>query len=457
MTLFAQGADAEQGGVLVKFAVLGALTTADDDGVAFAVRGAKPRALLAVLLLEPNRTVPPDRVTAALWGEDPPPTAAASLHNHVARLRRDLRDTGGTRLRTMPHGLELRVDSDELDRDAFEERVRRAVEARNREDCEAAERAAGAALALWRGTPFADVPALAGHPVVTFLQEQRLQALECRFESLLRLGRPDGLAAELGLLVEEHPFREALHRQLILVLGRTGRRAEALARFRSLRRTLVEELGVEPGPALQDAHREVLRGASLRHREPPAPAAPFTAAESEPPAVPRRTPPRPEQLPAPPHGFVGRAEHIAELRAALESDRVSTACAVISGMPGVGKTGLALHLAEQLRPAFPDGRLYLDLHGATPGIAPLTPADALAALLHGLGVDTRRIPGDEAAGSALLRSALAATRTLLVLDDAASVSQVRPLLPAGAGCAVLLTSRQPLATLGAATHVRLEP
>ncbi|MFI6376194.1 BTAD domain-containing putative transcriptional regulator [Streptomyces sp. NPDC050546] len=438
----------------MKFAVLGALTTAGDDGVALVVRGAKPRALLAVLLLEPNRTVPPETVTAALWGEDPPPTATASLHNHVARLRRDLRDADGTRLRTMPHGLELRVGADELDREAFEGRVRRAVEARNREDWETAECAAGDALALWRGTPFADVPALAGHPVVTFLQEQRLQALECRFEALLRLGRPEGLAADLGLLVEEHPFREALHRQLILALGRTGRRAEALAQFRSLRRTLVEELGVEPGPALQDAHREVLHSAASRHREPPAP---FTAPESELPAVPGRTPPRPEQLPAPPDGFVGRAEHIAEIRAALESDRAGPACAVISGMPGVGKTGLALHIAEQLRPAFPDGRLYLNLHGATPGIAPLTPADALAALLHGLGVDTRRIPGDEAAGAALLRSALAATRTLLVLDDAASVSQVRPLLPAGAGCAVLLTSRQPLATLGAATHVRLEP
>ncbi|MGW6545552.1 NB-ARC domain-containing protein [Streptomyces massasporeus] len=126
-------------------------------------------------------------------------------------------------------------------------------------------------------------------------------------------------------------------------------------------------------------------------------------------------------------------------------------------MPGVGKTGLALHVAEQLRPAFPDGQLYLNLHGATPGMAPLAPAEALAALLRGLGVDTRRDPGDVAAGAALLRSALASTRTLLVLDDAASVAQVRPLLPAGAGCAVLLTSRRPLATLGAAVHVRLDP
>ncbi|GHE47652.1 SARP family transcriptional regulator [Streptomyces capitiformicae] len=429
----------------VRFAVLGSLTTADDDGVAVVVGGAKPRTLLAVLLLEANRTVPLDTVMAALWGETPPPTATASLHNHVARLRRSLRDADGTRLRTMNRGLELRVDEGELDRHVFEKQVRRAQEARSRGDWETAERDARTALALWRGAPFADVPALVGHPALTFLQEQRLQALECRYEALLHLDRLDGLAAELGVLVKEHPFRETLHRQLILVLGRTDRQAEALAVFGALRRTLIEELGVDPGPAVQDAHREVLRGTAVRHGEPPAPA--WTPA----------SPSRLAQLPAAPAGFVGRAEHIAEIRSALEPDRSHTALAVISGMPGVGKTGLALHIAEQLKHAFPDGQLYLNLHGATPGVAPLAPSDALAALLHGLGVDARRIPCDVAVGSALLRSALAPTRTLLVLDDAASVSQVRPLLPAGAGCAVLLTSRKPLATLGASTHVRLDP
>jgi DNA-binding SARP family transcriptional activator/tetratricopeptide (TPR) repeat protein len=437
----------------VRFAVLGAVTAVDDDGAAVALGGPKPRALLAALLLEPNRTVPLDTVMTALWGERPPATATASLHNHVARLRRSLGDTGGTRLRTRAHGLELRVREGELDRDLFEERVRRAREARGREDWEAVERDAGAALALWRGTPFADVPALAGHPVVSLLQEQRLQALECRFEALLRLDRLDGVAAELGDLVEEHPFREALHRQLILVLGRTDRRAEALAHFRSLRRTLVEELGVEPGPAVQEAHLEVLRGTGVRHRASPLATNATVAATT----APTGTAPRPAQLPAPPAEFVGRAEHIAGLRAALESERRRTALAVISGMAGVGKTGLALYVADRLRHAFPDGQLHLNLHGATPGVAPLEPADALAVLLHGLGVEARRIPGDVGAASALLRSVLAPTRTLLVLDDAASVSQVRPLLPAGAGCAVLVTSRRPLATLGASAHVRLEP
>ncbi|WP_437073892.1 BTAD domain-containing putative transcriptional regulator [Streptomyces sp. enrichment culture] len=417
----------------MRFAVLGSLQAVDDDGAAVVLGGPKARALLAALLLEPDRTVPVDSVMAALWGEEPPPTATASLHNHVARLRRSLRDAGGERLRTLPHGLRLRVGEGELDRLVFEEHLRRALAARDREEWDAAEWEAAAALALWRGTPFADVPALAGHPVVAFLEEQRLQALECRFEALLRQDRLDGLAAELGALVEEHPFRESLHRQLILVLGRTDRRAEALAAFRALRRALVEELGVEPGTAVQEAHREVLRDTD---DEPPRPAA---------------------QLPAPPRELVGRDREAALLRAALESGRGGTALAVVSGMPGVGKTGLALHVARQLRHAFPDGQLCLNLHGATPGVSPLEPADALSVLLRGLGVDARRIPAGTEAASALLRSVLAPTRTLLVLDDAASVSQVRPLLPAGDGCAVLVTSRRPLATLEAAAHVRLDP
>ncbi|MDG5804016.1 BTAD domain-containing putative transcriptional regulator [Streptomyces ossamyceticus] len=526
----------------MRFAVLGAVTAVDDDGEAVVLRGAKSRALLAALLLEPNSTVPPGSVMAVLWGEEPPPTATASLHNHLARLRRALHDSDGTRLRTMSHGLHLRVEEGEADREVFEGLVRRAQEARGRGEWDAAERHAGAALALWRGAPFADVPALAGHPVVTYLQEQRVEALECRFEALLRLDRLDGLAAELGALVEEHPFRETLHRQLMLVLGRTGRQAEALALFRSLRRTLVEELGVEPGPALQEAHREVLAGTPARPHEPLTPtagttatptaastpatgstptaaststtASPPTAAStaasapavtavagavaavtsaapattgavsglaastgaftvsatppstaalplpvptSATPTAPAGAFPRPEQLPVPPAGFVGRDRAVASIRAVLEAERDRTAVVVVSGMPGVGKTGLALHVAAQFRDAFPDGRLYLDLHGATPGRTPLAPADALAALLHGLGVDARHVPGDVAAGSALLRSALAPTRTLLVLDDAASVGQVRPLLPAGAGCAVLVTSRQPLATLGASAQVPLDP
>ncbi|MBT2469732.1 winged helix-turn-helix domain-containing protein [Streptomyces sp. ISL-66] len=439
------------GGRLVKFGVLGALRASDEDGRSVVIGGPKSRALLAVLLLQPNRTVPLGAVMEALWGEEQPATAAASLHNHLARLRRTLGGAGGTRLRTVAHGLELAVYEGELDSATFELLIRRAQDARHREDWAGAERDAVAALGMWRGTPFADVPGLGEHPVVAYLQEQRLQALECRFEALLHLDRLDGIAAELGVLVKEHPFRESLHRQLMLVLARTDRQAEALSLFRSLRRTLVEELGVEPGPAIQEAHREVLAAAPARSDR--------TARTAPRPRSRPQTglPARAAQLPAPPGEFVGRAEQTAYVRSVLESDRRRTTLAVISGMPGVGKTGLALHVAEQLQGEFPDGQLYLNLHGASAGMVPVTPADALAVLLLGLGVDSRRIPCDVGAASALLRSAMSDTRTLLLLDDAASVSQVRPLLPAGAGCAVLITSRQPLATLGASTHVHLEP
>lgn len=451
----------------MRFGVLGPLTVRDDDGSPIVVGAPKVRALLAVLLLEPNRPVSTDGVMTALWGERPPATATASLHNHLARLRKAL-GPHADRLRSGREGVELRVGAGELDLDDFDGLTRLARRATAGEDWETACREAGAALALWRGLPLADVPGYAGHPAAARLLEQRLDLLDCRSEALLRLDRLDGLPAELRALVAEHPFRESFSRRLMLVLARTGRQAEALAVFRSLRRTLVEELGVEPGPAVQEAHREVLRSGEGRQPGPPRPVRPGPPPAEHPPAAeplqPAEPPPPVAQLPPPvaqlppaPAVFVGRTEQTARVRTALGADRTQAALVVISGMAGVGKTGLALHLAGSLREDFPDGQLYLNLHGGTPGVAPLQPAEAVAQLLLGLGVDARRIPEEPAAAAALLRSRLAPTRTLLVLDDAACVPQVLPLLPAGAGCVVLLTSRTTLATLDAAVHVPLDP
>jgi DNA-binding SARP family transcriptional activator/tetratricopeptide (TPR) repeat protein len=423
----------------MRFGLLGPPTVHDAAGEPHPLGSAKVRALLAALLLRPNRVVPVDELKDALWGDEPPASAHASLHNHVTRLRRLLAEED--RLRAVPPGYLLRVEPGELDTEVFEAHARAARAAHARGDWPAVVEAARAGLALWRGTPLAGLydPDDGTPALVQRLRESRLLVLEWRYDAELHLGRHDTLGPELAALVAEFPLREAFHRQLMLVLHRTGRQAEALAAYQSLRRTLVEELGVDPGPAVQEAYQEVLRA---------------PAAQAEPRTAPR--PPRPAQLPPAPAHFTGRDALIEELRAALTHGG-GPAVAVVTGMAGVGKSALAVQVAHALRAEFPDGQLYVNLHGATPGMTPLDPGHALSALLRDLGVDPRQVPEAQDAAAALLRSTLAPTRTLLVLDDAASAAQVRPLLPAGPGCAVVVTSRSPLTALDGATRFPLAP
>ncbi|MFJ3667582.1 BTAD domain-containing putative transcriptional regulator [Streptomyces sp. NPDC090106] len=404
------------------------------------VQSPKVRALLAALLLDAGRTVSVETLKDALWGAAPPASAQASLHNHVTRLRRLLDDS--ERLRAVPPGYLLRVEHGELDVHVFDTLVAEARSAHAARDWAGTLRACAAALALWRGTPLGGLTSeLGGYAFVQRLREARLLLLEWRHDAGLALGgpRPDALVPELTALAAGYPLREAFHRQLMLALHRTGRRAEALAVHRDLRTRLVEELGVEPGEGVREAHAEVLRGAAEEAPEPVA-----------------APPPRPAQLPPPPPHFTGRATTLADLRHVLADGDLSPV-AVLSGMAGVGKSALALHTAHALRDGFPDGQLYVNLHGATPGMTPLTPGQALAALLRDVGADPRSIPEHPDAAAALLRSLLAPTRTLMVLDDAANAAQVRPLLPAGSGCAVIVTSRSPLTALDGARRFPLAP
>ncbi|MFJ7152227.1 BTAD domain-containing putative transcriptional regulator [Streptomyces sp. NPDC100445] len=458
---------------------------AADQGVR-AIGSPKVRALLAALLLEPGRVVPLESLKDALWGGAPPVSAKASLHNHVTRLRRLLDDP--ERLRAVPPGYALRVGPGELDVHVFDARVAQARAAHARRDWPGVVDAGTAALALWRGTPLSGLPAdLGGYALVQRLEEARLSLLEWRYDAELALGgaRLPALVPELAALAAEHPLREAYHRQLMLALHRTGRQAEALAVHRDLRARLVGELGVEPGHAVRAAHVEVLRGGDGARREAGEPdgAGPAggagrrpdeggrgsAAGEADPaPSTPpassggggpeRRRTPRPAQLPAPPAHFTGRAGVSRALRRALtEPPAPAPAVAVISGMAGVGKSALALHVAHELRERFADGQLYVNLHGATPGVTPLTAAQALAALLRDLGTEPRNVPEHPDAAAALLRSLLAPAHLLLVLDDAAGAAQVRPLLPAGPGCAVIVTSRSPLTALDGARRFPLTP
>ncbi|MGW0074353.1 BTAD domain-containing putative transcriptional regulator [Streptomyces cellulosae] len=401
------------------------------------VTSPKLRTLLTVLLLDAGRVVSVEALKDALWGGAPPVSALPSLHNHVARLRRLLGEPG--RLLTVPTGYVLRVDDGELDVQVFDARVSAARAARADGDWERVRRECRAALGLWRGVPLGGpAPEVGGYALVRRLEEARLLLREWRYDAELALGDESlaDLVPELSALAAEHPLREAYHRQLMLTLHRTGRQAEALVVHRDLRARLADELGVEPGQPVREAHVEVLRGSGTRN------------------GASRWV--RPAQLPPAPSSFVGRAD-VREGIARVLSGTDATGAVVLSGTAGVGKTALALQVAHSLEERFSGGQLYLNLRATEPGAKPLTSEEALASLLRDLGVCSGDVPEHPDAASALLRSLLAPSRTLLVLDDAVSAAQVRPLLPAGPGCGVLVTSRSPLTALDGAARFPLRP
>ncbi|GAA3373809.1 transcriptional regulator AfsR [Streptomyces sannanensis] len=479
----------------MRFGLIGPPVVLNGAGSPQPLTSPKVRALLATLLLRPNRVVPVADLKDAMWGDEPPRSAHASLHNHVTRLRRILAEDD--RLRAVPSGYLLRVEQGELDIEVFDASVRSARVAHSAGDWQGVAADTRTALELWRGAPMSGLPAEAVDlALVQRLDEARLLALEWRYDAELQLGRYAALGPELAALIAEFPLREAFHRQLMLALHRSGRQAEALAAFQSLRLRLVKELGVDPGSAVQEAYQEVLRtppvprpagpggaagddgrtgggmaagavgsaGQPGGGGSPVSPGCPESAAE---PGETVYSPPRPAQLPPAPAHFTGREATVRAIRAALTSPASKPpaavestgrpSVAVISGMAGVGKSALAAHIAHAIGGEFPDGQLYFNLHGHTPGMTPLAPAQALAAMLCDLGVDTCRIPDEPDAAAAMLRSTLVASRVLLVLDDAASAAQVRPLLPAASGCAVIVTSRSPLTALDGADRFPLAP
>ncbi|MGF1432301.1 AfsR/SARP family transcriptional regulator [Kitasatospora sp. LaBMicrA B282] len=458
----------------LRFGLLGPLTVRTATGQALPVSSPKCRALLAMLLLEPNRVVSRDRLTAALWGEHPPATAPTSLNNHVVQLRRLLGAGGPGRVRTVPPGYLLQVGEHELDSEVFAARLEAARTARRRGDWQTVSRQTAAALALWRGTPLSDLPSLAEEalPHVQRLHELRLQGLEWHVDAELELGRPHGVIPELNRLTAEYPLRESFHRQLMLALHRTDQRAEALAVHRRLRRTLVEELGIEPGPSVRAAHQEILRAEARPEPALPLPAAlpvvppQRTAAEAPPPPATTRAP-APEApatvaagagLPRDVAGFTGRHGELDRLLAACRAgsgDGRVVGIHAVDGMPGVGKSALAVHAAHRLAADFPDGQIFLPLHAHTPGTPAVEPADALTALLLTIGVSPQQIPPDLDARANLWRSRLAGRRMLLLLDDARSSEQVRPLMPGTPGSLVLVTSRRRLPALGDALPITL--
>jgi DNA-binding SARP family transcriptional activator/tetratricopeptide (TPR) repeat protein len=429
------------------FGLLGPLQV-HSGGVVVPVRPGKQRAVLAALLLSGGQVVSLNELAETLWGSRPPPSARVTIQNHVMRLRQALGDTGGPRISTQPPGYLIRVDPGELDVARFESLLNAAREAARDSSWDTAATRSRAALLLWRGEPLADVDSevLAAREVPR-LVELRLQALELRIGADLHLGRQDAVIAELRQLVAGHPLREHLHGLLMLALYRDGRQAEALAAYQDARRVLVEELGTEPGPGLRELHRRMLAGdLALAVPVPvPVPVPPAAGA-----AVPR-------ELPAGVGHFTGRTRELAALSGLLDAPGVpvggTLVISAIGGTAGVGKTALAVHWAHQAARRFPDGQLYVNLHGYDPA-QPVTAADALAGFLRSLGVADQDLPAEEADRAARYRSLLAGRRMLVVLDNAGSAEQVRPLLPGDPACAVVVTSRDALTGLVARDGAR---
>lgn len=405
---------------------------------------ARQRCVLAALAVDVGRVVPVDRLVLRVWGDDPPRRARATLSSYVSRLRRARVD-----IVLRSGGYVLVADGSAVDLHLF-----RSLRARARAaDDRTAEPLLARAVALWRGAALTGLTGDWAAAEGDRLDLERLDA-ECEHtEVRLRLGQGDRLVAELAARAAEHPLDERVAAHHQLALYRAGRAGEALARYRDLRARLARDLGAGPGPELQRLHQRVLRadpallgraGDGGEHRAAAAPSPPATRPAATAPAPPAH--PVPRQLPAMPPAFVGREEELEQPGA--------TGTTVIAGAGGVGKTWLALRWAHRHAGRFPDGQLFVDLRGFGPEGAPMPPALAVRGFLAALGVDPARVPVDPHAQAALFRSLVADKRVLLVVDNAADTAQVAPLLPGGASCAALVTSRNRLPGLTAAHGAR---
>ena len=426
----------------MRFRVLGPLEVWDGER-RVPLGGPQQHAVLAVLLVHAGEVVSVDRLAGQLWNGDSPPTARALIQGCVAGLRRTLR-TGNTELITQSPGYVLRPAAGTVDAARFEELAAAAAAERSPARSAALFREA---LGLWRGPAFDGLDPEVCRLESARLAERRMIVLEQRIDADLACGRAADLVGELDMAVAEHPYRERLWAQLMTALHRSDRQAAALDAYRRVRRLLVDGLGVEPGPALRELHREILSETG-----------PAAGSAAVPTAGPAPLPDGPAQLPAAVSAFSGRAAELGRLDESLGRPDRALPIGVVCGSAGVGKTSLAVHWAHRARARFPDGQLYVNLRGYA-AAEPLQPIEALAGFLQALGVPADQVPLDAELAAAMYRTLLADRRVLVVLDNARTVEQVRPLLPGGSGCVVLITSRDRLGGLVArdgAVHLTLE-
>ncbi|HTA03971.1 MAG TPA: BTAD domain-containing putative transcriptional regulator [Streptosporangiaceae bacterium] len=409
--------------------------------------GLRQQIVLAMLLLSANGVVSVGRLEEAIYGQDLPPTSRTQALIAVSALRRQLADRcDDAAIVRRPQGYSLQIGNGQLDSLRFASLVAGARAARDAGDLGLAAANYRDALRLWRGPALAGIDSHLVRVAATGLDEQRIAAIEDRLAVELDLGRHHELVGELSALAEEFPLRDALRGQLMLALYRSGRAAEALEVYQQARRTMIDELGIEPGRELQELQHAILAGDPAL--DPPAGRVRVPAA-----------PPVPRLLPADIADFTDRADAVGRIHglltaAAAADAQVAVPVLAITGQGGVGKTSLAVHAAHGLAPQFEDGQLFADLHGV--GAQPTGPAQVLERFLRAMGVPGPQIPDGLEERAEAYRNLLAGRRMLVVLDDAATESQVVPLLPGSGSAAVLVTSRSNLAGLAGATRIRLD-
>ncbi|GHI82478.1 SARP family transcriptional regulator [Streptomyces spororaveus] len=440
----------------VQFRVLGPVCVTTAGGVPLPLGPAKRRSLLAMLLAHPNTPVGVERLTEALWDEEPPKHARTVLQGHVSRLRAVFAQHGaaahGVELLTQGAAYRLCLPGELVDAHRFEESLRLVRQGSDPAQTVAVLRAA---LGLWKGPAFAGT--VHGAPLEApahALEELRLAAVETLARAYGHLGDHGAAASVLHAEAAAHPLREQLVAQLMLALARAGRQADALDRYHRTRKLLADEMGVGPAAVLTDAYRTLLRTDAdthaHAHADARAAAGTVRPAGARQPAV-AGPADAPQLLPRRPRGFIARQDELATL------DRVTAAAAgpvvTLTGSAGVGKTALAVHWAHRRRADFPGGTLFADLCGFSPTPA-RDPCAVLREFLLALGVPVERMPGSPAALGARYRELTAGRRLLVLLDNAADSEQIRPLLPGGDECVTLVTSRDRLDGLVATDAAR---
>ncbi len=383
--------------------------------------GGRERLVLSMLLINADRVTPSDRLIDTVWSR-PPRSARQQLHNIIARLRRKL-DATGALIVTRPLGYQLALTDHGLDLHEFRLSVLRGREQLQDEQYDDARIELGTALSLWRGDALADLSGDWAAATRESLHRERLAAGEALAQAQLATHDHAGVLETVQVLLAADPLHEGLHDLRLRALARSGRRTEALGAYQDLRRRLVDEFGVEPGPDLQETHSSLLRDA-----DPPS-------------ASPRHVP---RQLPRP-ISLAGRDEILGRLTDVLRTPEPRPGTVLLVGAGGIGKTSLAVVLADRVQDGYPDGTLYAELDGTARD--PRDPDEIIDRFLRALGVTAPPTHVRREERLALYRSAIANRRVLVVLDDALDERQVRDLLPPSPRSAAIVTSRHRLAGL----------